>query len=170
MNVNAKPVRTRIDRWLVDERLIEDERVIGVEIKKTTVSDHDAITCRLRVNEHKQKRSYEKLPLTLLDDDDYCETVKKIYEEEKNSDDILVRHERMKARCMQEAMRRTKKWKRKEKKEKNELKKKIELMNRVVQWTENAVIQRGKGKKIKRWKRGIEMIRQAKLAERLKKN
>ena len=170
LNVNAKPVRTRIDRWLVDERLIEDERVIGVEIKKTTVSDHDAITCRLRVNEHKQKRSYEKLPLTLLDDDDYCETVKKIYEEEKNSDDdILVRHERMKARCMQEAMRRTKKWKRKEKKKKNELKKKIELMNRVVQWTENAVIQRGKGKKIKRWKRGIEMIRQAKLAERLKK-
>ena len=156
-------VKTRIDRWLSDERL--NERVKRVQIEQTRVSDHDIVSMALDIKQIK-KNNQPKIARQLLSNKEFREEVKRIFDEEQASkDDILTRHERFKERCRQAAVKKMKKIKRRKKKKRNKMNQEIKLMRRVAEWTENAKIQEMKARKIKRWKRGQELLLEAK-AER----
>jgi hypothetical protein len=55
----------------------------------------------------------------------------------------------------------TKKKKKKRGRERYRLNKDIQRMRRIIEWTENAKIEQEEGRTIKRWKRGIKMLREA---------
>ncbi len=98
----AKQVRTRIDRTLVDERMID--RVTDLEIKRTKVSDHDIITWTIQTKNKKSTRPYEILPVEMLEDEQYQKEVRKMYEEERGGG--IEGYERFKARCVEKQQRR----------------------------------------------------------------
>ena len=160
---SKKIVKTRIDRWLVQQELVEQGRIGEVEIERTTISDHDIVTCQLRIEDIKKRNSFDKISPQVLNDTDYTEEVKRIFEEETTPEgDILERHETFKERSKEAGLRVMKKWKKKKKRDKYKQQKKIKLMRRIVQWLEDARIKKERGKRIKRWERGNRMLREAK--------
>ena len=54
-----------------------------------------------------------------------------------------------------------KKRKKKKKRDRHKLNRRIEQMRRILNWTENARIQVERGNRVKRWKRGENMIRES---------
>ena len=87
---------------MIDESL--NEKVRQVRIEKTRVSDHDAITFELDKKSDSMS-SYDKIPVTLLEDDSFCKEIENIFREESGkTGNILIRHEAFKDRCRQAAM------------------------------------------------------------------
>lgn len=156
----GREVKTRIDRWLIADKL--EDRVNRVCINKTRVSDHDSVTFSLSVKREQSER-VRSVPRDLLDVACFREKVRELFREccEKRGD-ILSRHEEFKRKCQHVASTMNKKRKKREKKRRNERNKEITIMRRVVQWTENARISVEKRKRIRRWNRGNELLREAK--------
>ena len=67
----------------------------------------------------------------------------------------------MKQRCLETAIEMRKKKKKKRGRKRHRLNRIIQLMRRVVEWTENARIDQEKGRRIKRWKRGMKLLRES---------
>jgi endonuclease/exonuclease/phosphatase family metal-dependent hydrolase len=59
---DSERIRMRIDRALIDERLITEGRICDVEIMKTNIPDHNPITVSIRMNRNKtsKKKSHTK--------------------------------------------------------------------------------------------------------------
>ena len=150
-------MRTRIDRTLVDERMID--RVTDLEIKRTKVSDHDIITWTIQTKNKKSTRPCERLPVEMLEDKQYQKEVRKMYEEERGGG--IEGYERFKARCVEKAVDMKKKRRKKKKRDTNRLNREIRSMRHILNWTENAIVQNERGNKVKRWKKGEEMIRRS---------
>ena len=149
-----KRVQTRIDRVLADKRI--QDRITDIEIIRTKISDHDAVIWTIETKLNKRKRPYDKIPVEMIKDPIYSTKVREIYEEEKNNG--IEGYERFKIRCVKAAKTLAKKTKRKNKKNKQSIIKRIDEMRKILRWAESAVIQEEKGNKIKRRKRGIELI------------
>ena len=73
--VGKEWVRTRIDRALVDESLVG--RTTEVKIDRTKVSDHDVITWTLETRRERRGRPYRRIPVELLDDEEYQKEVRR---------------------------------------------------------------------------------------------
>ena len=96
-------------------------------------------------------------------DEEFGRKVEELFEvARKGEGDLLQRHETFKERCKQAGLEIMQKWQKKRKRDKYKMQKKIKLMRRIVEWAENARIQKEKGNRIKRWERGNKMIREAK--------
>jgi exonuclease III len=170
-----KRVKTRIDRILIDRRL--ENRTTEVEILKTKTSDHDIVTWTLVTNNEMKRETIQRIDNETIQDKNYQEEVKRIYEEERyekqdkqadrqgdrqaDKQTNKQKYERFKRRCLEAAMKMRKKRKKKSKRDRQKIDKKIKLMRRIVEWTENAKIDIEKNNKIKRWNRGIEMLTKA---------
>ena len=162
-------VKTRLDRWLIDRRLCEQERIKQVEIERSVISDHEPVTVTLEVDRKKQTKT-KRIAVMMLEDEEYCKEVEKIFEEEKKSEEnIMIRHERFKRRVLEEAERRMKKIRKKKRKKRYERNKEIKVMRRVVEWTENARLQIEKRRKVKRVRRGNKLLREARVRMWMKK-
>ena len=148
-------VKTRIDRVLISEDLCEC--MTEVEIEKTNTSDHNMITWTLETTRRRRRAAYDRLPVDMLENKEFQDTVKAIFEEERGGG--LEGYETFKKRCVKLAT----KWKKKEKKRRrrsrDNLNKQIQLMRRIVEWVENARLHVESGKKIAKWKRGNQMLR-----------
>ena len=150
-------VKTRLDRVLVGEEI--DERVTETRIDKTKVSDHDVVTWTLETRNERKKTDYERLPRDMIEDEEYQKEVRKIFEEEK--DGGIEGWERFKIRCVAKGVEMRRKRKKKKGRDRNKTNRQIQKMRRILEWTENAMIQTEKGKTIKRWRRGNEMLRKS---------
>ena len=64
-----KQVKTRIDRALIDRRLIE--RTTETQIDKTKISDHDKITWTIETEVKKTQAPYERVTTDMIEDVDY---------------------------------------------------------------------------------------------------
>jgi exonuclease III len=153
----GKRVRTRIDRALIDERLVE--RTTETQIDKTTISDHDKITWTLETEREQTQAPYDRVTTDMIEDMEYQVEVKKIYEEERGGG--LEGYERFKKRCVEKAVEMTKKKKKRRGRDRYKLNTEIQKMRRIIEWTENARIDQEEGRKIKRWKRGMKMLRES---------
>ena len=159
-----KKIKTRIDRWLIDERLEIQGRIGEVEIEKTRESDHNMITLEMRVDDTKQERSVVKIPVIMIENEEYGKEVRSIFEEEtKKEGDILEIHEVMKEKFREAAIARVVKQRKKKKRDKYKVRKEIKGMRRIVNWIEDAIIQVERKKKIKRWEYGNKLLREARV-------
>ena len=152
-----KRVRTRIDRTLVDKKIIE--RTTEVRINRTKTSDHDVITWTLETKVERSKRPFQRIPVEILDDEEYQTEVRKIFEEERGGGRENV--DRFKQRCVDKAIEMWRRKKKKKKRNNNKLNKRIEQMRRIIEWTENARIDVAARRKIRRYRRGVEMLRKS---------
>ena len=75
--VQRKRVQTRIDRVLVDNRIIT--RITNIQIIHTKVSDHNAVTWAIETKINKKKKAYEKILVDLISDPDYAKRVKELF-------------------------------------------------------------------------------------------
>ena len=158
----SKLVKTRIDRWLIDGRLEDEGRIGAIEMERTRVSDHDMVTCQLAVKGRSGGSCYDRMPRGMMDDEEFGEEVKRIYEEVRGGEgSVLEKHEVLKERCLEEALKRKKKWKKKKKKDRKKMRNEVKRMRRIVNWIEDARIQVERSRSIKRWERGNEMIRKS---------
>ena len=157
-------VKTRIDRILIDDRIIEQNRVIDMNIIRTRDSDHDAVTTKIQMQQMDRDRK-KGIPVGLLKDPHFEQEIKKLIEEIKKDKktDLLTRHEKLKTTSVEIAQRILKNRKQKKKRKETKWKKRIEIMRKVVNWTENATIAYGKKKRIKRWKAGMGWLREARV-------
>ena len=87
----------------------------------------------------------------------FTQKVKEIYEEEREGG--IDGYERFKKRYVEVSTKISRGNKRKSKKNKQTLIKRIEDMRKIIRWAESANIQEEKGRKIKRRKRGIDLIK-----------
>ena len=122
----GKKVRKRTDRVLIDERLIE--KTTETTINKTIISDHDVITWTIETRREKMKNPYDRITTDSIEDVDYQNEVRKIYEEERGGG--MTGYERFK----------------KKKNDRIKLNRQIELIRQRILWTENAIIQQEKGR------------------------
>jgi hypothetical protein len=150
-----KIVKTRIDRALIDERLMD--RTTETQIDRTTISDHDKITWTIETTREKTQAPYERVTTDMIDDEEYQKEVKKIYDEERGGG--LEGYERFKKRCLEKAIEMKKKTKKRRGRDRHRLNTEIQKMRRIIEWTENARIAQEEGQTIKRWKRGMKMLR-----------
>ena len=74
-----KTVKTRIDRVMIDEKLVS--RTTEAEIERTKGSDHDVITWIFQTKLQRMASTYPKIALDLLEDEKYGEEVKKMFEQ-----------------------------------------------------------------------------------------
>jgi hypothetical protein len=153
----GKRVRTRIDRALIDERLID--RTTETQIDRTKISDHDKITWTLETAREKTEAPYDRVTIDMIDDEEYGKEVKRIFDEERGGG--IDGYERFKKRCVEKSVEMTKKKKKKRGRDRYKLNTEIQKMRRIIEWTENARIAQEQGRKIKRWKRGIQMLRES---------
>ena len=117
--VNNKTVKTRIDKWIITEQLEDQGKIGEVGIYKTAISDHDSVTCQLLITSAHKAKSIEKVPSYIIQDKDYQEIVKQIYEDIKNEEGpILERHERFKEQCQKAGLELKKKKQKKKKRDK----------------------------------------------------
>jgi hypothetical protein len=70
-------------------------------------------------------------------------------------------YENFKRRCVEKAVEMKKKKKKKRRRDQHKLNLEIQKIRRIIEWTENARIAQEAGRKIKRWKRGIKMLRES---------
>ena len=71
-------MKTRLDRWLVSQLLEDQGRIGEVTIEKTRVSDHDAVTCQLRIRKHKKNSSFEKVSARVMADEEFGRKVEEL--------------------------------------------------------------------------------------------
>jgi hypothetical protein len=152
-----KQVKTRIDRALIDRRLIE--RTTETQIDKTKISDHDKITWTIETEVEKTQAPYERVTIDMIEDVDYQKEVKKIFEEERGGG--IEGYENFKKRCVEKAREMKKKRKKKRRRDQHKLNLEIQKIRRIIEWTENARIDEEAGRNIKRRKRGIQMLRES---------
>jgi hypothetical protein len=142
---------------MIDERLIE--RTTETRIDKTTVSDHDVITWTIETRREKMKNPYDRISTDMIKDEEFQREVRRIYEEERGGG--LIGYERFKKRCVEMSVKMKMKKKMKRGRERNKLNNQIQSMRRIIEWTENAIIEQKEGRTIKRWKRGMKMLRKS---------
>ena len=94
--------------------------------------------------------------------------VKNIYDEERGGG--IEGYGRFKKRCVEKAVEIKKKKKKKKRgRDRHKLNIEIQKVRRIIEWTENARIAQEEGRKIKRWKRGMKMLRESNTPKWLKK-
>ena len=152
-----KRIQTRIDRVLADKKIIN--RITNTSIIHTKISDHDAVSWNLETKINKRKIPYNKIPTELMKNEIFTQKVKEIYEEEREGG--IDGYERFKKRCIEASTKISRGNKRKSKKIKQALIKRIEDMRKIIRWAESANIQEENGRKIKRRKRGIYLIKKS---------
>ena len=95
----------------------------------------------------------------MITDETFQNKVKEIFEEEKENG--IEGYERFKIKCVENAIKMKKRATRKSKGNKINILREIDEMRKILRWAESANIQEEKGCRIKRWRRGMELIRQS---------
>ena len=147
----SQRVRTRIDKALIDDRLLN--KLSNLDIKRTKVSDHDAITWTIQTTQKNRKSPYAKLPLNMLKSTAWLEQHRQIYEEEHNNPDIIEGYENYKKRIVTAALQIQRKENKKKTRDRSLILQEIDLMRKIVRWAENAAAKIERNKKVPRWER-----------------
>ena len=156
----ARRVRTRIDKALIDDRLLP--HTSNLDIITTKVSDHSAITWTLATAQKVKPQPYPKLPVVMLHNPEWLAEHDRIYEEERHKPDIIEGYEAYKKRIVVAAVKIRKRTKRQQTRDKTKLLADIAHMRKILRWAENAAAKVAKNKKIPRWERGNQLLREAK--------
>ncbi len=80
-------MRTRIDRVLIDERLIE--KATETTINKTIISDHDVITWTIETGREKMKSPYDRTTTVTDVTVSKTLTIRTKYESTKKNEEVV---------------------------------------------------------------------------------